>query len=352
MKRARKWSLLLVLVLVLGAFAGCSTSAAPSSSGAAPAAPAPSAAPASSEAPASTAASSIKIGVAMASVQSTAFQAMADTLAQTAADLGGEAIVLSAEHNLERQIDQVQDLITKQCQAIVVNSVDAEGIVPVVEEARSKGIKILAIDRKINTEVDYSIETDNVEAGRAAAEFFGKQADGAEQEVLLLISDPTATALRERQDGFKKGLEDYPNLRIVGEPAIGTSTEKAYNATIDAFKTNPDIKVIFTSGDIWVAPIQSALKEMDRLVGPDDPGHVGIASVDGEKSCLDGVREGIQDAVICQLFTDIAKKCMETAFDLADGKEPSTRSELYPVIVVDRSNIDSFGPDKLWGLAG
>jgi ABC-type sugar transport system substrate-binding protein len=142
----------------------------------------------------------------------------------------------------------------------------------------------LAIDRKIaGGTVDYAIETDNVEAGRSAAKFFAEACGGAETEVLMLVSDPTATALRERQEGFKGEVQNYPNMKLVAEPSIGTSTEKAYNATVDAFKANPDIRVIFTSGDIWVAPIQSALKEIGKLVGPEDPNHVMIGSVDGEK---------------------------------------------------------------------
>ena len=56
--------------------------------------------------------------------------------------------------------------------------------------------------------------------------------------------------------------------------------------------------------------------------------------------------------MIAQLFTDIANKCMETAVGFANGQTPQTTQELYPVIVVSRENIDTLGPDKLWGLAG
>ncbi len=353
MKNKKIAALFVSGMMMAAALAGCAGSSASStSSTAAPAGSAPASTSAPSEQPAPQD-KPIKIGVAMASVQSTAFQAMADALEAKATELGAEAVVLSAEHSLERQIDQVQDMITQKCDAIIINSVDAEGIVPVVEEANRQGIKILAIDRKIaGGTVDYAIETDNLEAGRSAAKFFGEQANGEQLEVLLLISDPTATALRERQDGFKQGLQDYPNLKLVAEPSIGTSTEKAYNATIDAFKANPNIKVIFTSGDIWVAPIQSALKELGKLAGPEDAAHVMIGSVDGEKACLDAIREGTQDVVIAQLFTDIANKCMETAVGFANGEMPQTTQELYPVIVVSRENIDTLGPDKLWGLAG
>lgn len=291
----------------------------------------------------------VKIGVAMASVNSAAFQVMAETLESTAKELGAEPIVFSAEHDLERQIDQIQDMITQGCDAIIINSVDAEGVVPIVEQAREQGIKILAIDRKISCDIDYAIETDNVEAGAAAARYFVEVANGEEAEVLELIADPTATALRERQEGFKDVILENSNMKLVGEPSIGTSTEQAYNAVIDAFSANPDIRFIFTSGDMYIAPIQSALIELGKQLPVDDPGHVYLASVDGEKSCLDAVNEGTSDAVICQLFTDIAVKCMNVAVDMVNGTEPETTNELYPVIVYTRESKDSIPVEQLWG---
>lgn len=49
-----------------------------------------------------------------------------------------------------------------------------------------------------------------------------------------------------------------------------SNIEKVYNAVLDGFKTNPDIKAIFVVGDNQVAPVVSALKEMDRLYPVDD----------------------------------------------------------------------------------
>ena len=178
-------------------------------------------------------ASDVKIGVAIASYNSTAMQALGDAFEATAMELGVEYVISNADNDLERQIDQVQDLVMQGCDAIIINAVDADGIAPVADEARSQGVKVLAVDRIINTELDYSISTDNYAAGVCAAEYFVEVANGEESEVLLLTGTPSNTAIRDRQTGFKDTILQYSNMKIVAEPFVEVSTELVYNAVID-----------------------------------------------------------------------------------------------------------------------
>ena len=80
-----------------------------------------------------------------------------------------EIILLQAENNLERQIDQLQDLANQNCDIIIVNSVDPDGIAPVVDSIMAQGIPVIAVDRRINTDIYYTLETDNVSCGRDVA---------------------------------------------------------------------------------------------------------------------------------------------------------------------------------------
>lgn len=333
----------LMICMCVCMMAGCGQKAAtPAQTGAA-AATATESVPEKGKAP-------VKIGVAIASYNSTAMQAMGETFEKTAKELGIDCVVSNADNDLERQIDQVQDLVMQGCNAIIVNAVDADGIIPAVEEARAQGIKVIAVDRLINTELDYSISTDNYAAGVAAGEYFVEVAAGEECEILLLTATPSNTAIRDRQAGFKDTVTKYSNMKIVSEPFVEVSAELVYNGIIDGFKAHPNIRFIYAAGDAFLPAMQSALIELGMQLPIDDPRHVYLSSCDGEKNALESVDNGTSDQCVCQLFTDLAVKALNVAVDLCNGKTPEKAVEEYPVLSYTRETKDSIPVEQLWGL--
>ena len=261
-----------------------------------------------------------------------------------------EIILLQAENNLERQIDQLQDLANQNCDIIIVNSVDPDGIAPVVDSIMAQGIPVIAVDRRINTDIYYTLETDNVSCGRDVAKAIamltlkdenGNDAEEGSVEILKCVGNMTSSAVRDRMSGLNEELAYWPHLKVIGEPSVESNIEKVYNAVLDGFKTNPDIKAIFVVGDNQVAPVVSALKEMDRLYPVDDPRHVIVASVDGISSVLKGIQAGENDIVANQRFDlfcyDILSLCQD--YFNGDTSSMGVNSKL-PTTIVVRQNLE------------
>ena len=261
-----------------------------------------------------------------------------------------EIILLQAENNLERQIDQLQDLANQNCDIIIVNSVDPDGIAPVVDSIMAQGIPVIAVDRRINTDIYYTLETDNVSCGRDVAKAIamltlkdenGNDAEEGSVEILKCVGNMTSSAVRDRMSGLNEELAYWPHLKVIGEPSVDSNIEKVYNAVLDGFKTNPDIKAIFVVGDNQVAPVVSALKEMDRLYPVDDPRHVIVASVDGISSVLKGIQAGENDIVANQRFDlfcyDILSLCQD--YFNGDTSSMGVNSKL-PTTIVVRQNLE------------
>ncbi len=272
-----------------------------------------------------------------------------------------EIIMLEAEGNLERQIDEMQDLANQGCDIIICNSVDPDGIAPVVDSIQAQGIPVIAVDRRISTDVYYTLETDNVCCGRDVARTIAQMtmldedgnlaADGS-VEVLKCVGNMTSSAVRDRFSGLNDELQYWPHLNVVGEPSVESNIEKVYNAVLDGFKTNPNIKAIFVVGDNQVAPVVSALKELGRLVPPDDPNHVIVASVDGISSVVKGIQAGENDIVANQrfdLFCTDALKVIQDYFN-GDTSIQGVNNKL-PTMIVTRHNVDYLQKNNyLWAL--
>lgn len=232
-----------------------------------------------------------------------------------------ELISIQSEGDLETQISQIQDLANQGVDVMIVNSVDPDGIVPAVEAVQAMGIPVIAVDRRINTPLYYSFETANYNAGVDICKYVAAKTEASgECKVLHLPTNMTSAAVRDRTDGFNDEAKYWPHLNIVAEIALQSSIENCYNAVVDAFKTNPDIKCIVVSGDNYVAPITSALNDIGKLYPYDDPNHVIVCSYDGAPSALKYmVNDGVNDAIANQRFDLFCTEPLKVCQDYLNG---------------------------------
>ncbi len=84
--------------------------------------------------------------------------------------MGYEVISLDAQNRADLQLNQLEDIIALEPDAIIMNAVDFDAIVPGIEKARAAGIKVVNYDRQIRTtEFDLTSVAGTVEIGRTAA---------------------------------------------------------------------------------------------------------------------------------------------------------------------------------------
>lgn len=303
-----------------------------------------------------------RVGICWSSFAAEATQILMENYEKHFAEYGiDEIIMLEAEGNLERQIDQLQDLANQGCDIIICNSVDPDGIAPVVENIQAQGIPVIAVDRRISTDVYYTLETDNVCCGRDVARAIaqmtmydedGNLAAEGSVEVLKCVGNMTSSAVRDRFSGLNDELQYWPHLKVVGEPSVESNIEKVYNAVLDGFKTNPNIKAIFVVGDNQVAPVVSALQELGMMYPPEDPRHVIVASVDGISSVLKGIQAGENDIVANQRFDLFCTEALSVIQDYFNGDTSvQGTDDKLPTMIVTRHNVDYLQENNyLWAL--
>lgn len=300
-----------------------------------------------------------RIGVAYSALEFSASQMLVKNFEENYQDYGfDECIVLSADNDLETQINQIQDLVNQKCDIIVVNSVDSEGIAAVCEYAMESGVAIMAVDRKIGTSIYYTLETDNVSAGRDCAmtvanyTYYDGVEDGA-VHVMYVVGDMSSSAQYDRLEGLKQTLEYYPWLNVVATPSAQDTTE-IYDSVIDAFTADPDIKAVFvTGGDDGVTPVVSALKELGKLVDPSDPNYVYVASVDGCDFAIEAIKAGESSFTANQRFDLFCWQTLEVAQQYMEGEYVSKNNNNVQLscAMISRENVERLEElGILWAL--
>ena len=118
--------------------------------------------------------------------------------------------------SVEKQTEEIEDLIHEGVSVIFLNPVDFERMGPALEAARAAHIPVITIDTNVQDSdfVASTIETDNYAAGRACAEHLLQHADHAN---ILLLKHSSAHSAVDRITGFRQTIAGHPGFTIVDE---------------------------------------------------------------------------------------------------------------------------------------
>lgn len=94
-----------------------------------------------------------------------------------------EYYITNSNEDINKQISDMQDLITKKVDAIVITAASPTALAPVVEEATEAGIKVVSFDNVVDTDEQVAtVGIDETEFGRIGAEWLAEKLDGKQVE--------------------------------------------------------------------------------------------------------------------------------------------------------------------------
>ena len=127
-----------------------------------------------------------------------------------------EYYITNSNEDINKQISDMQDLITKKVDAIVITAASPTALAPVVEEAAEAGIKVVSFDNVVETDEQVAtVGIDEKEFGRIGAEWLVDKLDGQGKIVVLNGIAGTATDSL-RWGGAEEVFKQYPDIEILG----------------------------------------------------------------------------------------------------------------------------------------
>ena len=236
-----------------------------------------------------------------------------------AAKRGVKLLTANAQSQFSKQISDVQDLLAKGADLLVIAPLNSDGWDPVLQAAAAKKVPIVTIDRKINATAckDYVsfIASDFVEQGRRAADQM-IEATGGKGEVAILLGSAGNNVTTERTKGFKERLaEKAPGLKVVFEQTGDFTREKGQQVTEQLIQSKPGIKGIYAENDEMGLGAVAALKGAGKKAGD-----VKIVTVDGTRNAVQGVVDGWISGVI-ESNPRFGPLAFQTLDEFTQGKE-------------------------------
>ncbi|WP_407548754.1 ABC transporter substrate-binding protein [Streptomyces sp. Pv4-95] len=210
---------------------------------------------------------------------------------------GIRLLAANAQSQFSKQISDVQDLIAKGVDLLVIAPLNSDGWDPVLSAAAARHIPVVTIDRKINAKPckDYVsfIGSDFVAQGERAADRM-IEATGGKGEIAILLGAAGNNVTTERTKGFKDRIRaKAPKLKVVFQQTGDFAREKGQQVTEQLIQSRPGIDGIYAENDEMGLGAVNALKGAGKK-----PGSVKIVTVDGTRSAVQGIIDGWIDGVI------------------------------------------------------
>ncbi|MFG2793145.1 ABC transporter substrate-binding protein [Streptomyces sp. NPDC048419] len=204
---------------------------------------------------------------------------------------GVKLLTANAQSQFSKQISDVQDLIAKGANLLVIAPLNSDGWEPVLRTAAARHIPIVTIDRKINAAAckDYVsfIGSDFVEQGKRAADSM-IEATGGKGEIAILLGAAGNNVTTERTKGFEDRIkEKAPGLKIVFRQTGEFAREKGQSVTENLIQSKPGITGIYAENDEMGLGAVNALKGAGKK-----PGDVKIVTIDGTRNAVQGIVDG------------------------------------------------------------
>lgn len=152
------------------------------------------------------------VGLSVSTLNNPFFVSLSEGAKQKAKELNINLSVVNASDDTAKQTSDIEDLISKNVQVIIVNPVDSDAVAPAVLDAINANIPVISVDRGVNgVEVTSTISSDNVAGARLAGEYL-IELIGENSKVAELIGIPGATATIDRGKGFHQSADGKLNI--------------------------------------------------------------------------------------------------------------------------------------------
>ncbi len=242
-----------------------------------------------------------------------------------------ELIVTDGQNDSAKQVTDVESLIARGIDVLMISPLTSDALTPVVQDALDAGIKVVTLDRKVNVPVTVHVGALNKPIGEQAGKFLVEKL-GGEGAIIEIQGTAGASATVDRHDGFMEGIEGS-GLKVVASQHADYLREQALKFMEDQLQRfGPgEIQAVYAHNDEMALGAVQALEAAGRLE------EVMVVGVDGQETAFEAIKAGKMAATFTYPY--VAPEGIEIAYKVAQG-EPVEEEVILPGKQVDADNID------------
>lgn len=220
------------------------------------------------------------------------------------------------EADVDQQIQILQTALDKNPAAIGFAALDSQAATPLLEQAQSSGIPVIAFDSGVDSDIPLTTAaTDNKAAAAEAAKQM-VEAIGGSGKVALVVHDQTSVTGVDRRDGFIDYIEqNAPDVEIVDVQYGGGDQAESADLAKAIISAHPDLAGIYGSNEGSAIGVVQAVNELGL-----PEGQLTIIGFDSGKAQIDAIKSGLMLGAITQNPVGIGYETVKAAVEAINGE--------------------------------
>lgn len=289
----------------------------------------------------------VKVGVSVGHTQEERWQREIQMFQKYADDHGFQLMVQSAENNADNQIKQCENLFNQGMDVLILQSLDASAVAPIIDMAKDEGIPVIAYDRfAMNCDLDYYITFDSFKVGATQAKFV---TDAMPKGNYIWLKggpeDNNAHLVAQGQESVLRPYVDSGDIKIVLEQwcKVWDPNEALKHTENGLTVAQNDIQAVIASNDGTAGGAVQALDAQGLS------GTVPISGQDADLAACQRIVGGTQTVTVYKPLAKMNQAACELAVALATGQDPMTAINpelgVWAKLNNNYKEVDSFSVD-------
>ena len=246
------------------------------------------------------------------------------------------------ETDVEKQVQMVENAVTKGVDAIILSPADSKSLVPAIVKANKANIPVILVNDTIDEEtllaesgkVETYVGIDQYEAASLAGKYAAENI--ADAKILYLEGVSGVKAHEDRLNGF---VDQVPDFEVVASQTAKCDRNEGFNVMQNVLSANPEVNVVWA---INAEMGQGAVQAIEQSSGA---GKVKVFDFDASSDDVEAIKAGTMEGSVAQ-FPDLqAVAAIQACLDVLEGKtleaHTKTKAEL-----ITKDNVEEFTANK------
>jgi ribose transport system substrate-binding protein len=248
---------------------------------------------------------------------------------------GFDLVFADARDNPAKQVRDLEDMVTRKCDVILISTYYAEAITPAVRMINQAGIPLVVLSSSLKGDIGWTchLSTDTLGTAREAGEYFVKSL-GGKGRVVQIEGKPGSVVNQMRGSGWREVIARNPGIEIVKHVVANYERMQALRHMEDVLRSTQGISAVYCHNDEMALGAIKAVKEGGRSK------EIWLTGYDGiQLDALEAVHNGELRAT--WQYLPFGAEAVDAAVKILQGVKVS-REIVFPSPLITRDNIGEF----------
>ena len=204
---------------------------------------------------------------------------------------GARLLYTNANDDQAKQVADIESMISQGARAIIVAPLNATGLQPALEQAASKNIPVVTIDRATAgtpcRDFITNIGSNFYVQGQRAADALAK-ATGGKAQIVEIQGAYGNSVETERTQGFADGLKKHEGMTLLAAQTGNWSATDSQRVMEQMLLAHQNATAMYSHADVMTLGAMRAIQQSGK-----QPGHdIAIVSIDGTKTLVQAIAAG------------------------------------------------------------